>query len=151
MRADGTAFELVSNLSDEQRAQKLDPLTGLLGKTHDPSPGMLAAARTRTRAIDVAQDDYGYFRSCLMPVAFDGGVVAIYGADMEISDVNQRLLQGLITNLGIGFLVLIATLIVTRAISNSVARDVRIVVGRTARRTAGRPRGSGCADVPRRV
>jgi hypothetical protein len=134
VRPDGSAFELVSNLSPEQRKANLDPLTGLLLKPYTPSPGMLAAARTVERTIDVARDEYGYFRSCLVPGRFPsaaGSIVAIFGADMEISDVNKRLFRDLVTNLGLGGLVLMVTLIVVRAISNSVARDVRIVVRET--------------------
>jgi class 3 adenylate cyclase len=134
VRPDGTAFELVSNLSPEQRKANLDPLTGLLLKPYTPSPGMLSAARTVERTIDVAQDEYGYFRSCLVPGRFpsaSGSIIAVFGADMEISDVNRRLFRDLATNLGLGALVLMVTLIVVRAIGNSVARDVHIVVQET--------------------
>jgi adenylate cyclase len=138
VRPDGSAFELVSNLSPEQKQARIDPLTDLLRKPYKPSPGMVEAARSARRAIDVARDEYGYFRSCLVPVPFidaqdkgSGPLVGIFGADMEISDVNDRLLRDLFTNVGIGFLVLAITLFVVRAISNSVARDVRVVVNET--------------------
>jgi class 3 adenylate cyclase len=134
VRADDTAFELVSNLSPEQKAAGIDPLTGLLLKPYKPSEGMIAAARTRTRTIDITRDNYGYFRSCLVPVAHAADVnstVTIFGADMEISDINARLLRGLLTNLGIGAMVLLVTLSVIRLISNRLARDIRIVVNET--------------------
>jgi len=135
---DGTAFELVSNLSPEQKAAGIDPLQELLRKPYTPSPGMLQTAKKKERFIDVARDEYGYFRSCLVPVPFPnaqpdgtGEIVAIFGADMEISDVNARLLRDLLTNIGIGFLVLVVTLFIVRAISNGIARDVRVVVDET--------------------
>lgn len=135
---DGTAYELVSNLSPEQKAAGIDPLHELLRKPYTPSPGMVQSARTKERFIDVARDEYGYFRSCLVPVPFSNGqtdgtgeIVAIFGADMEISDVNARLLRDLLTNIGIGFLVLVVTLFIVRAISNGLARDVRVVVDET--------------------
>jgi len=136
VRNDSTAFELVSNLSPEQKSANIDPLKSLLLKPYKPSPGMVGAAKTRERVIDIAKDEYGYFRSCLVPAPFPGdinhpGSVAIFGADMEISDVNDRLLRDLFANLGIGFVVLLVTLSVIRAISNSVARDINIVVGET--------------------
>ena len=138
VRADGTAFELVSNLSPEQKKAGIDPLKDLLRKPYTPSPGMVAAAKARSRVIDVARDEYGYFRSCLVAIPFpyaahtgEGQLVGVFGADMEISDVNQRLLRDLLTNIGIGILVLIVTLTIIRAISNSVARDVRVVVSET--------------------
>ncbi|MBY0512056.1 MAG: adenylate/guanylate cyclase domain-containing protein, partial [Rhodospirillaceae bacterium] len=131
VRADGSAFEIVSNLSPEQKTAGIDPLQSLLLKPYNPSPGMIESARTRARKIDIAKDEYGYFRSCLVPLAFVGGTVAIFGADMEITDVNQRLLRDFLTNIGLGIVVLIVTLSVIRAISNGVARDVNIVVRET--------------------
>jgi class 3 adenylate cyclase len=133
-RPDGTAFELIGNLSPEQKKAGIDPLTSLLLKPYKPSPGMVQTVRSFKRTIDIAQDEYGYFRSCLVPVASGpdaNGIVAIFGADMEISDVNQRLFRDLVMNISIGLVVLLAMLIVVRAISNSVARDVRIVVSET--------------------
>jgi hypothetical protein len=50
---------------------------------------------------------------------------------MEVSAVDRQLLGDLITNIGIGLLMLIVTLFIVRAISNSVARDVRVVVNET--------------------
>jgi len=134
VRPDSTAFEMVSNLSPEQKKAGLDPLTGLLLKPYKPSPGMVGAAKSGKRTIDIAQDEYGYFRSCLVPSTFPGAsgpIVAIFGADMEVSNVNKRLLRDLITNLTLGFIILAITLIVVRAISNSVARDVRVVMQET--------------------
>jgi class 3 adenylate cyclase len=132
MRKDGTAYELVSNLTPEQQASRADPLKEILLKPYDElSPVMIEAARTGQRSIDVAEDEYGYFRSCLVPVTSARGTVTLFGADMEISEVNERLLQDLITNVGIGFLVLMGTLFVIRAVSNSMSRDVGKVVSET--------------------
>ena len=128
---DGSAFEMVGNLSAEQKAAKIDPLKDLLLKPYPASDGMKGAAKSGKRVIDIAHDDYGYFRSCLVPVKM-GNVTAIYGADLDISAVDARLTRELLTNLGIGALVLMVTLTVIRAISNGVARDVRFVVGETA-------------------
>lgn len=132
VRPDGSAYELVSNLSPEQQRANADPMKEILLKPYeDVTPIMLDAAKTGHRSIDVAEDEYGYFRSCLAPVTSASGVTVLYGADMEISQVNQRLLRDLMTNIGIGILVLIGTLFVIRAVSNSMARDVRRVVTET--------------------
>ncbi len=132
VRKDGTAYELVSNLTPEQQASRADPMQDILLKPYDDlSPVMIEAAKTRQRSIDVAEDGYGYFRSCLVPVTSASGSVTLFGADMEISDVNKRLLRDLITNVGIGFLVLVGTLFVIRAVSNSMSRDVSKVVSET--------------------
>jgi hypothetical protein len=48
----------------------------------------------------------------------------IYGADLEISAVNARLLNELITNVSVGFFVLVGTLIVIRILSNTLAKDI---------------------------
>jgi class 3 adenylate cyclase len=132
IRPDGTAYELVSNLSAAQRASGKPAIAILLRKPYEnPSPGMLSAARTVQRTIDVSFDEYGHHRSCLVPVTTAMGQVVIYGADMEISAVNKRLLRDLITNIGVGLLVLIVMLAIVRSISNSMARDVRLVVEET--------------------
>jgi adenylate cyclase len=131
VRQDGTAYELVSNLSEEQRASGKDAMELILLNPYTPSPGMLKSAHTHVRQIDVAHDNYGYFRSCLVPVSTTGGRVTVFGADMEISDVNRRLLRDLLTNIGIGFLVLVVTLFIVRAISNNMAQDVRVVMNET--------------------
>ncbi len=132
MRKDGTAYELVSNLTPAQQAAHANPIKDILLKPYDdPSPVMIEASKTGKRSIDVAQDEYGYFRSCLVPVTSANGSVALFGADMEITEVNQRLMRDLLTNVGIGFLVLIGTLFVIRAVSNSMSRDVSKVVTET--------------------
>lgn len=131
MRSDGTAYELISNLTPEQQAQRADPIKEILLKDYDPSPKMLEAAQTKARTIDVAEDEYGYFRSCLLPLTSASGEIVLFGSDMEISAVNERLLRDLVTNVGIGLLVLFGTLFVIRAVSNSMARDVRQVVSET--------------------
>lgn len=130
-RPDGSAYELVSNLSVDQQAARADPMTAVLLKPYELSPKMAEATRTLARTIDVAEDDYGYFRSCLVPVTASTGAVVLYGSDMEISAVNERLVRDLITNVGIGFLVLLGTLFVIRLLSDSLARDVRKVVAET--------------------
>jgi len=132
VRPDDSAYELVSNLTEEQKELGKPAIEILLRKPYGPSPGMLKAARTVERTIDVAFDEYGHHRSCLVPVTTAAGQVVLYGADLEISTVNQRLLRGLITNIGIGCLVLVVMLTIVRAISNSMARDVRLVVEETA-------------------
>jgi adenylate cyclase len=131
MRPDGSAFELVSNLSIEQQADRADPMTEILLKPYELSPIMISATKTGARSIDVAEDEYGYFRSCIVPVTATNGNVVLYGSDMEISEVNQRLLRDLVTNVGIGLLVLTGTLFVIRMLSNSLTRDVRLVVRET--------------------
>ncbi|MBL8643884.1 MAG: adenylate/guanylate cyclase domain-containing protein [Rhodospirillaceae bacterium] len=132
IRKDGSAYELVSNLSPEQQAARVDPMQEILLKPYeDLSPVMIEAAKTGQRSIDVAEDEYGHFRSCLVPVTSAAGTVTLFGADLEISEVNQRLLRDLITNVGIGFMVLVGTLFVIRAVSNSMSRDVSKVVSET--------------------
>ena len=49
LRPDGSAFELVSNLSPEQKKANIDPLKDLLRKPYKPSPGMVQAARKHNR------------------------------------------------------------------------------------------------------
>jgi hypothetical protein len=128
---DDTAYELVSNLSEEQRASGKDAMEIILRNPYKPSKGMVNTARSGARQIDVAHDSYGYFRSCLVPVPTTGGRVTIFGADMEIGAVDRQLVCDLITNIGIGLLMLIVTLFFVRAISRSVARDVHVVVNET--------------------
>jgi len=123
-RSDGTSFELISNLSPEQQATRADPMKDVLLKPYELSPIMTESVASGERRIDVAQDEYGYFRSCIIPVKTANGASVIYGADLEISAVNARLLNELITNVSVGFFVLVGTLIVIRILSNTLAKDI---------------------------
>jgi class 3 adenylate cyclase len=129
--ADGTAFEVISNLSPEQRARGMNPLKELLLKPYSPSDGMVAIARSGVRGIDVSIDEYGYFRSCYVPVTMPTGNVAIFGADMDVSDVDRKLYADLMTHGAITLIVLAVTLTVINVISRSVARDVGVAVAET--------------------
>jgi class 3 adenylate cyclase len=131
VRADGSAYELISNLSPEQQAERVDPLRDIFLKTYDMSPIMIESAKTGEQRIDVAEDEYGYFRSCLIPVKAASGAAVLFGADMEISAVNDRLLRDLIANVGIGLSVLIGMLVIIRMLSSAIARELLSVVRET--------------------
>jgi hypothetical protein len=131
VRVDGSAYELISNLSPEQQAERVDPLKDILLKPYELSPIMIESAQTGDRRIDVAEDEYGYFRSCLIPVKTTNGDAVLFGADMEISAINDRLFQDLIANIGIGLGVLIGMLIIIRMLSSAIARELLSVVRET--------------------
>jgi class 3 adenylate cyclase len=131
VRVDGSAYELISNLSPEQQAERVDPLKDILLKPYELSPIMIESAKTGDRRIDVAEDEYGYFRSCLIPVKTTNGEAVLFGADMEISAINDRLFRDLIANVGIGFGVLIGMLIIIRMLSSAIARELLSVVRET--------------------
>jgi adenylate cyclase len=125
-RPDGTAFELVSNLSDEQIAAKADPIKALLLNPYELPPVYAEAVQTGDRKTGSAEDSYGAFRSCIVPYKQDSGETVLFGADMEISAVNQRLQDGLTTSFGIGFFVLAITLIVIGLISRNIAGELLV-------------------------
>ena len=127
MRADGSAYEISGNLTAAQLGDHADPMVEILRKPYELSPIMVQSVATSDAMIDVAQDEYGYFRSCVVPVTFASGKKVLFGADLEISAVNQRLLRSLLTNVGLGTIVLVATLIITLLFSNSIARDLEKV------------------------
>ncbi len=127
VRADGSSYEISSNLTATQLGERADPMVEVLRKPYELSPIMAQSVATGDVMIDVAQDEYGYFRSCIVPITFASGKKVLFGADLEISAVNQRLLRSLLTNLGLGTIVLVATLIITLFFSNSIARDLEQV------------------------
>ncbi|MDX2225261.1 MAG: adenylate/guanylate cyclase domain-containing protein [Rhodospirillaceae bacterium] len=128
VRPDGTAFELMGNLSPEQQAERADPLVDLFRKPYAPSPAMLTAARTMSTTIDAVEDSYGYFRSCLEPVRWSNGLVVMFGADLNITDVRARLRQDLIVNFGIGAIVMVLTLTFVLVFSRRIASELGDVV-----------------------
>jgi adenylate cyclase len=121
----------MSNLSPEQQAERVDPIKSILLKPYELSPIMIESAQSGDRRIDVAEDEYGYFRSCILPVQAASGEAVLYGADIEISAVNDRLIRDLISNLGIGLCVLICTLVIIRILSSAIARELLSVVRET--------------------
>lgn len=125
-RADGSAFELVSNLSAEQKAENADPMEVLLLNPYTLPPVYVDAVQTGERRTGSAEDSYGSFRSCIVPYKADGGVTVLFGADMEISAVNRQLQQGLSTSFGIGGVVLILTLIIIGITSRNISRELRV-------------------------
>jgi class 3 adenylate cyclase len=131
VRIDGSAYELMSNLSPEQQAEGVDPTKDILLKPYDLSPIMVESAKTGEQRIDVAEDEYGYFRSCILPIKSANGTAVLFGADMEISTVNDRLFRDLIANIGIGLSVLIGVLIIIRMLSTAIARELLSVVRET--------------------
>lgn len=125
-RPDGTDFELVSNLSDEQKSENADPLEVLLLNPYELPPVYLDAVLTGERRTGSAEDSYGSFRSCILPHKEANGTTTLYGADMEISAVNRQLREGLSTNLTIGAFVLAVTLLVIGITSRNLARELRV-------------------------
>ncbi|MDX2142461.1 MAG: adenylate/guanylate cyclase domain-containing protein [Rhodospirillaceae bacterium] len=130
-RPDGTAYELISNLSPEQQADRADPLEDILLKPYELSPVMTRAAATGEQMIDVDDDDYGYFRSCIIPMKAATGNTVLYGADMNIAAVEARLNKTLRTSATIGAVVLFGTLIFVWFFSAKLTREVGAAVRQT--------------------
>jgi adenylate cyclase len=127
VRPDGTAYELVSNLSDEQKAANADPLEALLLNPYELPAVYADAVRAGERRTGGAEDQYGSFRSCILPRKQANGNTVLYGADMEISAVDRQLRQGVSTNLFIGAFVLVVTLLVMGITSRNIARELKVV------------------------
>ncbi|MBL8643020.1 MAG: adenylate/guanylate cyclase domain-containing protein, partial [Rhodospirillaceae bacterium] len=125
-RPDGTAYELVSNLSDEQIAAKADPMEALLLNPYELPPVYAEAVKTGQRQTGSAEDSYGSFRSCIVPYKQKNGQTVLFGADLEISAVNQRLREGITTSIAIGFFVLGVTLLVIGLVSRNIAGELRV-------------------------
>jgi hypothetical protein len=128
VRPDDSAFEVVSNLSPEQQAARADPMEALLLNPYELPPVYLEAARTGERRTGSAVDDYGSFRSCIEPVANSSGNVILYGADMDITMVEDRLRRDLIVSIVNGVMVLVAGIAVVFLFSGQVARELEGVV-----------------------
>jgi adenylate cyclase len=125
-RPDGTAYELVSNLSDEQKAAKADPMEALLLNPYELPPVYAEAVRTGYRQTGTAEDSYGSFRSCIKPYKQANGLTVLFGADLEISDVNRQLREGLSTSFAIGIFVLGVTLLTIAIVSRNIAGELRV-------------------------
>ncbi len=124
-RKDGTAYELVSNLSDDQKAANADPMTALLLNPYELPPVYADAVKTGYKTTGSAEDSYGAFRSCIVPFKQASGETVLFGADVNITDVNRELQEGLKTSLGIGFFVLSFTLLVIGLVSRNIAGELR--------------------------
>jgi class 3 adenylate cyclase len=130
-RPDGTAYELISNLSPEQQAERADPLKVLLLNPYELPPVYLEAARTGEQRTGAAEDAYGSFRSCIMPMKASTGNMVLYGADMNISAVEARLSKALRTSATIGTFVLLGTLFFVWVFSANLVREVGAAVRQT--------------------
>jgi class 3 adenylate cyclase len=130
-RPDGTAYELISNLSPAQQAARADPMDVLLMNPYDLPPVYSEAARTGERRTGSAEDEYGSFRSCILPVTTQKGQVALFGADMEISIINSRLRREMLNDIGTAILVLIGSLLVIGVVTSKVSREMGLVVAET--------------------
>jgi class 3 adenylate cyclase len=126
VRPDGTAYELVSNLSLQQQADRADPMQVLLLNPYDLPPVYAEAVKTGRQQTGSAKDSYGSFRSCILPVKSAAGEPVLFGADMEITTVEDQLFRGLATSFGIGGFVLLVTLIVIGYTSRNIARELLI-------------------------
>lgn len=128
VRPDDTAFEVVSNLSPEQQAARADPMQALLLNPYDIPAVYLDAARTGARKTGSAVDEYGSFRSCIDPVPLSNGNVILYGADMDVTQVERRLREDLITNTVNGLLVLVGVVVIAVVFSNRMSAELGDVV-----------------------
>ena len=128
VRPDDTAFEVVSNLSAEQQAARADPMEALLLNPYELPPVYLNAARNLARRTGSAVDEYGSFRSCIDPVKISNGNVILYGADMEITLIEQRLRAGLINSITNGLIVMVGVLVIAVLFSNRISGELRELV-----------------------
>ena len=128
VRPDETAFEVVSNLSAEQQAARSDPMDVLLLNPYKLPPVYLDAAKNMARRTGTAVDGYGSFRSCIEPVKISNGNVILYGADMEITLIADRLRKGLISNITNGLLVMIGVVLIAVVFSNRISNELRDLV-----------------------
>ncbi len=88
----------------------------------------LEAAKNVARRTGTAVDGYGSFRSCIEPVKISNGNVILYGADMEITLIVDRLRKGLINNITNGWVVMIAVVLIAVVFSDRISNELRDLV-----------------------
>jgi len=92
----------------------------------DATPELLASFDNRKAYVEESQDDYGYFRSYILPRVSPGGKVYVIGADIDMATVHARLIKMLWRCLGVGLLVLLVSiglsLVLMRRVSAAIVR-----------------------------
>ena len=75
----------------------------------EATPELIALFSEPNKEIfEVAQDDYGYFRSHLKSYVSDNGHIYVVGADMEVKDINKLYLKSFIKAFAISLFLLIS-------------------------------------------
>jgi len=125
---DDTTFELVGNLSTEQKASKLDAIDIVFMKPYIMPSTMRSIAKSGQRGVDTDSDEYGYTRSCYTPVTFGSGSTVIFGADMDVAEIDKLLKQKFAINTVIGLAFILVMIFTVRTIINGTIKDLQNAV-----------------------
>ncbi len=90
----------------------------------DPTAGDIKIFETRESITETSQDEFGSFRSVLLPMKIKDGRVYVVGADIYIDQVNRRLRQTLVLCITIGLAGFLAVFLISIFLSNRITNPI---------------------------
>jgi methyl-accepting chemotaxis protein len=90
----------------------------------EPSEKFLNGFDTKEPFYEEFEDEYGNFRSYVLPITSKGGQTFLLGADLEIKYIHDKLTQILIYSIIISFTILIATSLISIFLSSILAKQI---------------------------
>lgn len=106
-RGDKVYFTASSATPEELAKQDYDEF---FTPYEDASPELLAAFENRKAYVEESRDQYGYFRSYILPRVSPRGQVYVIGADLDMAEVHAKLMGMLWRCLGVGLAVLLVSI-----------------------------------------
>lgn len=91
---------------------------------YDPSPGVVRMFQTGEVLKETAKDDFGTFRSVLVPMKDAKGRLFVVGADIYIDEVNERLQKTMCLCISIGLGSFLAVVLLAMVLSNRITRPI---------------------------
>ncbi len=91
----------------------------------DASPKLFEAFRTGKVIFDDSPDKYGHFRSVFIPLKTRDGRTYISGADINITEVENKIKQSLIISISVGLIIFILGLLFSILIANLITKPLR--------------------------
>jgi sigma-B regulation protein RsbU (phosphoserine phosphatase) len=93
----------------------------------DPTPGVVNMFETGETLTESAKDEFGNFRSVLIPLNDGQGRTYVVGADIYIDEVRQRLNRTLLLCISIGAVSFVAVFLIGALLSNRIAHPLTML------------------------
>ncbi len=124
LRGDKVYETLSSATPEEVAANDIDPF---MMEYEDEDGKTAEALRGSEKVFTEIEDEFGHFRSVLIPITSAGGEKYLVGADIEISTLNEKLNALLVETAGISILILSTGIILSFFISLGIVKAIVLI------------------------
>jgi methyl-accepting chemotaxis protein len=121
----GKVYITASSAKDEELKKKT--YDTYFTEYKDASPELFSAFKTGEITYDDTPDKYGHFRSVFIPLKSRDGRRYIAGADIEITEVENKIKQTLIISIAMGSIIFVFGLMLSICIAHLITKPLKDV------------------------